>query len=71
MSCASLHSEHSSGLSKTLQDYRYMLGFLTGYFLKLFAHLKKEEEAADGFFMMDKLDSSLSGGCFLGRMRLQ
>lgn len=72
MSCASLHSEHSSGLSKTLQDYRYMLGFLTGCFLKLFAHFKKKnEEAADGFFMMDKLDSSLSGGCFLGRMRLQ
>uniref|UniRef100_A0A3Q2VC59 Polyamine-transporting ATPase 13A3 n=1 Tax=Haplochromis burtoni TaxID=8153 RepID=A0A3Q2VC59_HAPBU len=27
VSCASLHSEHSSGLSKTLQDYRYMLFF--------------------------------------------
>lgn len=23
VSCASIHSDHSSGLSKTLQDYRY------------------------------------------------
>lgn len=50
MSCASLHSEHSSGLSKTLQDYRYMLGFLTGCFLKLFAHLKKKRRSSRWIF---------------------
>ena len=28
VSCASIHSDHSSGLSKTLQEYRYAHVFL-------------------------------------------
>lgn len=40
VSCAHIHSEHSRGLTKALQDYRY-LSALEFYFIYLFDELKK------------------------------
>lgn len=68
-SCASIHSDHSSGLSKTLQDYRYtpthtfhILHSFFSYLIDFVFLIKKASFVFLWFF--------LSGPCFSGRMRL-
>lgn len=39
VSCASIHSDHSSGLSKTLQDYRYAPTHTFHFLDSFFSHL--------------------------------
>lgn len=74
VSCASIHSDHSSGLSKTLQEYRYAHVFI--HFSHLIDLLNK---ALIGLLncihVCDQIKSQIalnhvsSGRCFSGRMR--